>query len=50
MAPKINLVRKAVAEALGTTVEELWPREGRVKVISLYQKKRGMQCLKTEKK
>jgi predicted transcriptional regulator len=24
--PKASLVRKAVAEALGTTVEELWPK------------------------
>lgn len=25
--PKISLVREAVAEALGTTVDELWPKK-----------------------
>jgi len=25
--PKADLIRKAVAEALGTTVEELWPNK-----------------------
>lgn len=25
--PKVQLVRQAVAEALGTTVEELWPKK-----------------------
>jgi len=25
--PKITLVRKAIADALGTTIEELWPKK-----------------------